>query len=359
MTITLLNSNANPADKGSEKGHERGKWNAFVVEHFPPVGAVLQSYEWGDFKETFHGKVLRFVILDGNEWVGCFNLEIHGLPFGLSYGYAPRGPVLHTGIKNNPAKVKEAFIAIADHLKKHFSYLLFVRLEPPYAEQFDFYNSLPFARNSYYLQPRFNQVVTLAPSDVMMKSFSNDVRHDIRAAERLEISISLCEALSPEHEAAFIEMKNDTQARSGRGIFPSDIYFENFLKKFSVDTSTTEIPHLCFCVASNKDGEAVAINLNLLYGKTFTYLYGASYSGSKSKRAPAYLHWKTMEYATDQGFSYYDLGGVDDTLWKGLTYFKRQFGGTTMEYVGNVDIVLKPLLYTFYNQIKKARLKVK
>ncbi len=62
-----------------------------------------------------------------------------------------------------------------------------------------------------------------------------------------------------------------------------------------------------------------------------------------------------MEYARENAFIYYDLGGVDDELWHGLTYFKRQFGGETLEYIGTVDVVLRPSLYALYKKAKELK----
>jgi lipid II:glycine glycyltransferase (peptidoglycan interpeptide bridge formation enzyme) len=336
---------------------DSSEWNAFVVTNFPPVGAFLQSFEWGEFKSALHGKVFRFAVQEGDKWIGCFQLETHMLPLGLSYGYAPRGPVLRKDLQTDAAKIEEVFSNIAEYLKKNFAHLIFVRFEPPLTEAFSFYNVAPFTQSSYYLQPRFNQLVTLAPSDKLIETFSNDVKHDIRAAGRLGITVSVTPQLSESEDAAFTEMKNDTGARSGKNIFPSGEYFTNLKKLFQIPPTTDPtVPRLCYFIASNKDGQPVALNMNLLYGDTLTYLYGASYSGNKSKRAPAYLHWKSMEYATENGFKFYDLGGVDDTMWQGLTYFKRQFGGTTMEYVGNVDVPLQPFFYLIYNFINDRKM---
>ncbi len=176
------------------------RWNSFVVEQFPPVGAFLQSYEWGDFKEALHGKVLRFALQDmdtkKDEWIGCFQLELHSLPLGFSYGYAPRGPVLRKDLWNDAAKVEAIFSYLGSYCKEHFPQLMFVRFEPPFKEHFKVYDAAPFVHPMQYLQPRFNQLITLAPAEDLLKTFSSDIKHDIRAGERIGTTISITTELS-------------------------------------------------------------------------------------------------------------------------------------------------------------------
>jgi lipid II:glycine glycyltransferase (peptidoglycan interpeptide bridge formation enzyme) len=328
-------------------------WNAFITKNFPPVGAFLQSWEWGTFKKILHGELKRFAIVEKGEWIGCFQMEIHAMPLGMAYGYAPRGPVLRKDLWDNKKKATEVFECIIAYLKSDFPKLIFVRLEPPHKNRLEIYDKAPCTRLTHYLQPRFNQLISLASAEAMQKTFSTDIRHDIRAAERLGVSVESKEELSPKEQHAFEAMKTDTRNRSNRNIFPSDAYFTNFLNSFTTaPTGKLPQPYLRFFIAS-KEGEPVAIHLNLFFADTLTYLYGASYSGSVSKRAPAYLHWKSMRMAEEAGYHYYDLGGVDDAFWHGLTYFKRQFGGETYEYAGTFDVVIQPVLYSVYKGAKK------
>jgi lipid II:glycine glycyltransferase (peptidoglycan interpeptide bridge formation enzyme) len=244
-------------------------------------------------------------------------------------------------------------------VKKEFPQLMFLRVEPSNNQRLPFYQQQPFSKLSHYLQPRFNQLITLAKPDELMKTFSTDIRHDIRAAERLGVTVEVKERLTAQEQHAFEAMKTDTRNRSQRNIFPSDAYFSNFLNSFKTAPSdVVPQPYLSFFVAS-KEGEPVAIHLNLFFADTLTYLYGATYSGSKSKRAPGHLHWKSMLYAEEHGYHYYDLGGVDDKFWHGLTYFKRQFGGQTYEYIGTYDIVIQPLYYSLYRLAKDTSNRIK
>ena len=310
--------------------------------------------EWGNFKESLYGNVTRYAIVENDEWLACFHLETHPLPLGFKYGYAPRGPVLKKETWNDESKVNNVFACIATYLKQNLSHLIFVRFEPPHKNSFACYDQKPFQRDTNYLQPRFNQLIALETPETLLKTFVADVRHDIRAAERIAITVKDTEQLTQEESEAFEKMKIDTRNRSHRNIFPPDTYFTYLFESFkTAPGDETHRPFLRFFIAS-KQGVPVAIYLSVLFANTLTYLYGASYSGPISKRAPAYLHWKAMQYADSRSLRYYDLGGVDDAMWKGLSYFKKQFGGETLEYIGTVNAVLRPISYGFYVFLKKS-----
>lgn len=329
-------------------------WNQFVAEHFPPVGAFLQTWQWGDFKQEMDLRIERYAITENGKWIGCFQLEIHSLPLGMKYGYAPRGPVLKKKIWADDVYANEVLNQLSKTAMEKFPHLAFIRFEPPYHKVLSSYTKKPFRLLSYYLQPKYNQTIPLDEEAQILSQMSNDVKHDIRSAERLEIVTESKATLTELEASAFEEMKLETAGRSGKNIFPSSIYFANLLEKLgTMNTGEYHQPYLKFFVAT-KGGLPVALYMAVFFACTVTYLYGASYSGAKSKRAPAYLHFKAMLHAKEEGYKYYDLGGVDQKLWPGLTYFKKQFGGKTMEYAGTIDLVIKPTYYFLYTLAKRV-----
>src|SRR3989344_8719321 len=90
----------------AQKG-DRGKWNRFVEENFPPSGAFMQTWEWGEFQEELGRNIGRYFVDEGGRTIASFMIVHHALPLGFSYGYAPRGPVVAKGL--NEARVIEIF----------------------------------------------------------------------------------------------------------------------------------------------------------------------------------------------------------------------------------------------------------
>ena len=61
------------------------QWNQFVKQN---KGSFLQSWQWGDFKESLNQKVWRLQAGGFSCLIVKFNL-----PLGKSYLYCPRGPI--------------------------------------------------------------------------------------------------------------------------------------------------------------------------------------------------------------------------------------------------------------------------
>ena len=70
----------------------RGEWNTFVAAH--TSFALLQSWEWGDFKERMGWKAFRIAVEHQRGILAGVQLLIKSLPLGLaSMAYVPRGPL--------------------------------------------------------------------------------------------------------------------------------------------------------------------------------------------------------------------------------------------------------------------------
>ena len=104
-----------------------------------------------------------------------------------------------------------------------------------------------------------------------------------------------------------------------------------------------------------QNGEPAGTHFVLFFGKTATYLYGASFSKHLNSKVTTYLHWVAIQEAKRRGMNYYDLGGIDAKRWPKLTEFKRQFRGTEFAYIGNVDIPIRPSLYRAYDLMRKQK----
>lgn len=335
---------------------QRGTWNDFVIANFPPVGAFLESWEWGEFKERLGTDIKRFIVKDGPRWLAAAAFERHAAPLGVCYLYAPRGPVLDRLIIEDVEKVTALFRALESRLKDFFRQCAFARFEPPFKEEPLVFFKKPFYLPRYYIQPRYNTTVNLAPPEAeILGAFSRDMRQDVRAAERRGTQVKIMDNFDAGHYAAFQGMQKDTSGRAGKNVYPSRAYYDALFVAFSPFSKMSMGLPAIGAFFAFADSLPVACHVVVFFGKTATYLYGASYSGKESSKATSYLHWIAMREAKARGCEWYDLGGIDSARWPSLTYFKRQFNGREFQYIGNADMVFRPAVYRFYNFLRRLR----
>jgi lipid II:glycine glycyltransferase (peptidoglycan interpeptide bridge formation enzyme) len=338
---------------------ERAEWNEFVVRHFGPVGAFFQSWEWGEFQRSLGMRTLHLV-LEGNqgERLGL-TLALHRrLPPGFEYVYLPRGPVFPQELWSDEPRLRNALAALREELTRRYPNIAFIRMEPAIPTAPPVFAEPPFQAPAYYIQPRFNTVVDLAPTEeAILMRLSAPMRNNVRKAVRKGVSVELKTALTEEEWRAFAHMRQDTARRAGKGIFPDERYFRNLtaiLPPIGTQKADAVRPHSGIFVATH-GGELAAINIVIFFADSATFLFGAAFSRELPFKVSPYLHWSSLIEAKKRGFRHYDLGGVDAKRWKTLTYFKEQFGGRRVEYMGNVDVVEKPLFYAAYRVLRGLR----
>src|SRR3989344_1385902 len=210
------------------KPEHRKHWNEFVIKNFPIVGAFFQSWEWGEFKQKLGHEVKRFIAKSGEEWLALFSLEKHTLQLKIDYYYLPRGPVVAPAVWHDEGTLKQIFDLFQNFIRSKFPKLVFVRLEPPIAEQPLIFFKKPFNLPKYYIQPRANRVIDISLGErELLKTFSRDMRHDLHSAEKRNIRVELKAKLNAHEYEEFQKMQADTSARARKGLYPGENYYQN------------------------------------------------------------------------------------------------------------------------------------
>lgn len=343
----------------TSKGKE--VWNNFVRANYPPVGAFLQTFEWGEFQKSIGKDVERYAVVEKKETLASFMLTKHPLPFGFSYGYTPRGPVLSKKSGN-----EGMFLKIIEHIrvwtKKAHPKFLFFRLEPAlksFSESIETrVKNNGFLRPGFYVQPRFNHVVLLDKTeDEIIKGFHSSTRSNIKRAENRGVTVEKKTNLSEDDFKLILSIIEDTIKRtSGENAYPKEAYFRALIKTIPCESQESNPNNLSLCVFFGyQNGEPAAFHIVLFFGETATYLYGATYTDKLNSKVSTYLHYSAMIEAKKKGMKYYDLGAIDDKLWPTITQFKRQFRGKEFSYVGNIDISVRPFFHRAYNFLRRLR----
>ena len=102
------------------------------------------------------------------------------------------------------------------------------------------------------------------------------------------------------------------------------------------------------------EGDLVAATVLVKVGGHTWYSYGASSTEKRDVRGSNAAQWQMIRDALAEGAEVYDLRGITDTLdpddsHVGLIRFKAGTGGEAVEYAGEWDLPLNPLLYKAFS----------
>jgi len=312
--------------------------------------SFLQSDEWAKFQNSIGRETLK---IDG------IYIVKHNLPFGESYLYAPR---LRPSDFGGQARL-ENFLSEVKKIAKQRNAIFFkIELE-----------SLDFARDnscelekfgfikSNNIQPLQTIILDLEKSEEeLLSQMHQKTRYNIKLAEK-QAKIQITKSKFQNSDKNFDEFWKLMQETTKRDGFHS--YSKEYYRKL------LEIPGAELFIASHNNN-TIAANIVLFYENQAIYLHGASSYEHRNLMAAPLLQWHQILEAKKIGCTEYDLWGIDEIKWPGVTRFKRGFcpnackassdpnskscrGGKEITYPGAYDLVFKPFWYGIYKIAKK------
>lgn len=192
------------------------------------------------------------------------------------------------------------------------------------------------------LQPRYGFEVALAGRDLpsVRAGLSPQWRRNItRAGKRgLVVERGGFDQLAEFHTLLI--------ASGERGGFvPRDLrYYERMWHAMA-----DEDPELLSLYLGRHQGQAHAGMLLVASGDRHSYTYGGSDTAGRDLRPSNAVQWRMLADAHEAGASVFDLRGVSDALAEedpeiGLMRFKVGLGGDAVEYLGEWDYFVRPVL---------------
>ena len=132
-------------------------------------------------------------------------------------------------------------------------------------------------------------------------------------------------------------------------------YFRTMLEAMSA-----EEPDRITLWLAHHEGDLVAATIAVRVGTHAWYSYGASSTEKREVRGSNAVQWAMLRQALTAGATVYDLRGITDTLdpddpHAGLIQFKVGTGGEAVEYAGEWDLPLRPLLYRAFRAAMRRR----
>ncbi len=318
------------------------EYEAFVQSH--PKGNFAQSFLWGKQKPMWRWQAVAVRGSDG-KIKGTLALMTRPVPvIGRTLMYGCRGPVCDLDDRETLAELIEGAKALA---KENRAYVIKIDPDVPSSNtQFaGLLHELGFrgkegGKNFEAIQPRyvFRLNVEGKTEDELLAGFHQKWRYNIRLAERKGVTVRVC---GKEMVPAFSELMLTTGVRDGF-VTRKPEYFAAMLDNLG--------EHCRLYMAFDPAGTPIAGTLAIHYGDKVWYLYGASSNEHRNLMPNYLLQWRMIQWTVETGCRVYDFRGVsgdvsEDNPLYGLYRFKQGFGGEFTEFIGELDLVLSPVVY--------------
>ncbi len=351
--------------------------------------SFLQCPSWGAVKSGWRCESLGW--FRGSELVGAGLVLYRSLPrIGRSLAYLPEGPMIdwfgeRTGIaledwlkplvgalrqrgafsvKLGPKVVARTWSAatvkqaMADRAYRRLGDVPADRIDERADELSHRLRSLGWRRTEQGgdgfsdFQPRYLFRLPLTERDQQQVSagLSQQWRRNIRLAERAGVRVErVDEAGLPEFHRLYAE----TAVRDQFTPRPLE-YFQRMFDAINAEDSE----RIRLYIARRGDQPLAAATM-VRVGSYAWYSYGASANEGREHRPSNALQWRMIEDCLADGMNVYDLRGISDTLdpahhLHGLLRFKVGLGGEAVEYLGEWDYPINPLLHRAF-QLYLAR----
>ena len=325
---------------------DQEQWDNFVTPH--PEANFLQSWDWGEFHLSRGKKVMRRLVLQGQEVGAAYVGQVSTAKRGTYLAIAG-GPILNWEDKE---LVPARFEDIEKWAKENSCVFLRIRpqLEDSHSAR-ELFENLGLKPAPIYLSVELGGVLDLTKSEEeILAGAAQRLRRALRKAAKNDVSVELSQDPKDIHE--FYEIQLETAKRHNFVSFSEDFLTKQFTA-FAKDNCAT-------LYTAKFEGQILAQNFMIFYGNEASYHYGVSTElGTKLSSAPL-LHMKAMQDARERGIKRYNFWGITEKdevnhRFYGVSQFKRGFGVSELRYLHAHDMVIRPVQYRMVYAIEKMR----
>ena len=321
---------------------DRSAWEEFVAGQ--PHATFLQSWHWGDFQKALHRKVRRLARVKDGRLLAAALMVVTRRKVA-SYAYVPYGPVLDWTDRSLAVDVLRELRAAAKSDGAHY-----LRLDPHVpssAEVESILREAGFRRAVNYVQAESVWVLDLeARQEVeLLKAMRTTTRQLIRNADKLGVIIE--STTDPARLPEFGELLRLTGSR--QSFVPQEFDYLRLQFEMLAKAGLSRL------YLASYEGETRAGAIVTTYGDNAGYVHGAS-KPTKLPTSTA-LQWAAIRDALAAGKKLYDFWGVfpedhANVPLRGVSFFKKGFGGRRVQFVGAWDYPFDPLRYSAVRAIE-------
>jgi lipid II:glycine glycyltransferase (peptidoglycan interpeptide bridge formation enzyme) len=288
-------------------------WDSFVQEHSPM--ALFQSWAWGEVEKKLGNSVWRWGWFDGKRLVGVAQIEKISARRGifLHVRHGPIGKINFEDLKKLAKTEKAWFVRVSPQM-------------PPQEEKY--YKKTGFVPAPIHaMDAELCWVLDVDKSEEeLLAGMRKTTRYEIRRAQKLGVKVTKCRNIQN-----FSDLYNETAAR------------HNFVQHRGIKEEFDMLDTDLFVAKYKNTLSAAAIIL--YFGDEAIYHHGASI---QSKVPASYLlQWEAIREAKKRGKKLYNFWGIapddkENHPWRGITLFKKGFGGREVDFMHAQDYLVSP-----------------
>jgi lipid II:glycine glycyltransferase (peptidoglycan interpeptide bridge formation enzyme) len=317
------------------------------------IPEYYQLLNWAELINQDYLNLERVIIKDKEDNIVIFaQIYVYKLISKYTQLYIPRGPIIYSD-NISQKQIQEFWDNIQEIAQKYNS--IFTLLEPTqniysnYSHIFDKYTQ----NSTLERLPHQTQILDLSFSEEeLLKNMHSKMRYNIRLSQKKGVEIKNISQNNPEFDKYFDIFFNLMQETSKRGEFAvhSKSHYRHLLTNESSDLKVSLI------IAEHED-KVLAANIILDILDQRVYLHGASSNQFRNLMAPPLLQWASILEAKKIGKKIYDFWGISNTKksWKGISRFKKQFGGKTIDYPNSQIFIHKQFIFVLYKIFRQIR----
>jgi len=298
----------------------------------------LDSWNWGEFNKIMGYKIWRWGIYENNELLGiCFFYKIKAKRG--TFLFLPHCPVIKKSVGHKKQEILNFLLKELKKLGKQEK-ASFIRIAPVWNrtdENKSIFKQLGFRQALIHIHPELTWQLDTTPSEEeLLMRMRKTTRYLIRQALK-NPEIQIIKSKNPNDVSIFNELYKKTVKRHDFAPFPLN-YLQNEFKVFSLDNEIV--------IFLGKYRDKVVCSAMIIYWQGIGFYHQGA---SIPLKAPVsyLLQWEAIKHAKARGCQIYNFWGIAEQglknkkhPWRGLTLFKKGFGGQVKEYVKTQDFVL-------------------
>lgn len=312
-------------------------WDSFLRTITDTSYPLFQTWEWGEVQRTLGFSVVRFGLyenVDNHETVVSICQVIVINARRGHYLHLRHGPVM-------PTWNQQHFLFFIDYLKSYAKQqgATFLRVSPLLTHEMvseQFFKTNGFIPSQIHrMDAEICWVLSLdKEKEALLQEMRKSHRYLIKKALTMQ-DLEIEKTTDQNRMSAFLPLYNDLSKRKEfvphRGVAEEFAVFGKegkailFLAKYKT--------------------EVIAGALILFVGNMAVYHHAASLAAFRDIPASYLLQWVAIQEAKERGLHYYNFWGIapednPNHPWKGLTLFKKGFGGQQKEFIHAHDLPL-------------------